>query len=354
MTTLALDLGRFNRQTHGTYQDPATGKTKRIRFRTNAQELKAVIERHQVTRLVFEICPSAGMVCDLARPMGVTCVVANTNEDAFRWKNRKSKTDQKDAEKLRKIDQIGDIHPVHVPDIQTRDHRALCHARERLVSKQTQVKNEIRALLESHWQEYPDKHDLWSRNGIAWLTELSAMPGNKLAAGEMWRKTLARDLALLKFLAEQINEATEDLDEIATKKPVISRLDAVPGFGPRTAESYVAVMDDPTRFRTDKQVSAYFGLVPRVYQSGDGERHGRITKAGNRRVRALLIEAAWTAVRHSQEYKALFERISGGHKGRRKIAIVAVARRLAVTAWAMMKNETTYQPRKAEATISVG
>ena len=106
---------------------------------------------------------------------------------------------------------------------------------------------------------------------------------------------------------------------------------------PRTAEAVVAYLNDPKRFRSGKQVSAYGGLVPRQYQSGEDDRRGRISKRGPAVLRKLLVQCAWAALRYNPWAAAIYKRLSRG-KARKKQAIVAVARKLLVRCWAMLRD----------------
>ena len=110
----------------------------------------------------------------------------------------------------------------------------------------------------------------------------------------------------------------------------------------RQAEVLVAAIDDPHRFRNAREVSSYIGLVPKQYQSGQTDRHGRITKRGSRLLRTMLVECAWVALRYNAWAQVVYERIHGGQKTRRKKAGIALARKLAVVAWAMMRDETDW------------
>ena len=105
----------------------------------------------------------------------------------------------------------------------------------------------------------------------------------------------------------------------------------IPGVGRKTAEVLVAAIDDPHRFRSARGV-ADFGLVPKQYQSGQTDRHGRITKCGSRLLRTMLVECAWASLRYNAWAQAVYERIHGGQKSRRKKAGIALARKLAVVA----------------------
>ena len=103
-----------------------------------------------------------------------------------------------------------------------------------------------------------------------------------------------------------------------------------------TAEVVVAYLDDAKRFQNARQVSSYAGLVPRRYQSGEMDRHGRIHKRGPRQLRGALVEAAWLMLRYNPWAKSVYERLTSGQKTRKKKAIVAVARKLLVRCWIML------------------
>ena len=122
------------------------------------------------------------------------------------------------------------------------------------------------------------------------------------------------------------------------------------------SELVVAVIDDPHRFKNAREVSAYAGLTPRRYQSGEMDRSGRISKAGCGKLRKLLLEIAWGMLRHNAHGRAVFNRISKGQKSRRKQAAVALARRVLCWCWAMLRDGTDWKepmPRGREAATSM-
>lgn len=133
------------------------------------------------------------------------------------------------------------------------------------------------------------------------------------------------------------------LDQLARDDERIARLRTIPGVGPRLAEMVVAMIDDPKRFTNGKEVGAYAGLVPSQFESGTSRRQGRITGRGNTLLRALLVEVAWLMRRYNPHFRGVFDRVCRGSTTRRKIAVVAVARRLLVTCWAMMRDGTEWK-----------
>ena len=147
---------------------------------------------------------------------------------------------------------------------------------------------------------------------------------------ELWRGELDLELTQLDALSEQLDVVVKKLEAIGKNDPRIQRIRTIPGVGPRTAEILVACIDDPHRFKNGRQVSAYFGLVPRQYQSGETDRNGRITKRGNPLARTILVECAWASLRYNPWAKSVYERICGKQKTRKKKAAMALARKIAV------------------------
>src|SRR5262245_13992885 len=147
--------------------------------------------------------------------------------------------------------------------------------------------------------------------------------------------------------------ADERLERLVASDSRVRRLCTVPGVGPVTAATFVATVDGVERFAGAHQVEAYLGLVPRELSSGERQYRGRITKAGNGRARWLLVEAAWSILRYKKpETLALrrwAERIAD-RRGKRRAA-VAMARRLAGILFAMLRDDTSYQPEKVAAGV---
>jgi transposase len=141
---------------------------------------------------------------------------------------------------------------------------------------------------------------------------------------------------------------------LAQGDAAVQRLRSIPGVGPRTAEAVVAFLPTPERFQTGKQVSAYGGFVPRQYPSSELDRRGRISKRGPRTLRKLLVECAWGLLCYNGWARAVYQRLTHGGTVRKKQAIVAIARKLLVRCWAMLRDGTTWRadppPRTATAT----
>jgi len=151
-------------------------------------------------------------------------------------------------------------------------------------------------------------------------------------------------LIVMETLNEQIKAANRRLEELVEGDELAERLRTVPSVGPVTVVTFMATLDHAGRFQNAKQVRSYIGLVPREMSSGERLLRGHITKAGNRRLRYLLVEAAWGILRHDRSDTAALrgwaERIAV-RRGKR-VAAVALARKLAGILYAMWRDGTRF------------
>jgi transposase len=156
---------------------------------------------------------------------------------------------------------------------------------------------------------------------------------------------IAPILDLLSPLNREIESADKRLEQLGKKDPVVERLMTAPGVGPVTALAFVAAFDEVTRFPGAHQVEAYLGLVPSEYSSGERQLRGRITKRGNSRMRWLLVEAGWRILRSRRSECAALRAWAVQIAARRgkRIAVVALARRLSGILYAMWRDGTEYR-----------
>jgi transposase len=337
MKILALDLGKSK----SVYVDYVTGSGGQSfgKIGTNAYELEKLLRRCQPDRLVIEAGPAAGWVGDLSQHLKIAVQVANGNDERWRWKLVKHKTDRSDALKLAQMSEMGSLPMVHVPQADVRQWRSLIEYRHVLVGRRTKMKNSIRAIYERQGLSLPAARTAWSQAAMEMMNRQMASPTPE----ELWKFQASCELQQLAFVGQQIQEVEAKLMEIAASRSAVKRLQTAPGVGPRLSEAVVAILDDPHRFKNGRQVGCYVGLTPRRWQSGQSDRQGHISRAGNRLLRALLVEIAWIGVRHGTWMLEAYEKVRRGSDQRKKIAIVAVARRLLVKLWAMLRDGTEWK-----------
>jgi transposase len=341
-TILGLDLGKF--KSVACVYDPNTQEARHETIATDPATVRRLLDRHRPDLVVFETCTIAGWVADTCVDLGLRYLVADPMNEAWRWSKVRRKTDRDDALKLARMAALGELPTAHLPTPEARQYRGLVAYRHRLVGRRTAVQNHIRALCQAHGLLLPPAHRAWTARGRAYLSSLGR-PLGACGPDGLWRGELALEFAALERLCELIAEAERALDAAGAADERVGLLETIPGVGRRTAEVIAAYLDDPKRFRTAGEVSAYAGLVPRQFQSGEMDRKGRITKRGPRLLRKALVEASWLVVRYNPWAARLFTRISRGQKIRRKPALVAVARKLLVRCWAILR---TGQPWKTE------
>jgi transposase len=340
MKILALDLGKI--KSVGCLFDSETAEHAYETVRSTPFAIHQFLERRRPDRIVFETSSMAGWVYDVAAQLGVPIEVANPNHESWRWRNTKSKTDRKDALKLAKLSAMGQLPTVHMPSPAVRQWRALIKFRQKLVGRRTAIKNNIRCILDRQGVPMKSGTTGWSGEGLAYLQALSR-PLEDVELSDLWRGQLHEELQALAGVEARIKSVQQKLDAIGRANGRVNLLQTIPGVGPRLAEALVAAIDDPHRFRNRREVSSYFGLVPRQYESGQMSRSGRITKQGNSLVRNLLVEVSWLALRYNPWVRQTYRLICRGSRSRRHIAIVAVARRLVVRAWAMLRDGTEWR-----------
>jgi transposase len=243
---------------------------------------------------------------------------------------RKQKTDRRDANLLLELLDQDRFPRIWVPTPAERDTRQLLLHRAKLVRVRTQVKNQLQALALN--QGVQRKWKLWTAVGRKQLENLPLLPWASRRRAEL--------LKLLDELEGSITALDGAVLEEAKARPAVRRLMTHPGVGPVTALAFTLTLGPAERFRRGKQVASYFGLIPSEHSSGGKQRLGHISKQGSSFVRGLLVEAAQSAVRHEPQLRREYQRLA--QRRCRALAKVAIARKLAVRLYWMLREEVDY------------
>jgi len=243
---------------------------------------------------------------------------------------RKQKTDRRDAGHILRLLVEGRFPALWAPSPSQRDARQLIVHRHKRVQMRTRVKNQLHALAIN--QGLRLRRQLWTREGRRQLEALQLLP-----------YAAARRADLLRQLDEmdgQIAELDKMVRQEAEARAEVVRLMSHPGVGPVTALAFVLTIGDAGRFRHACQVASYLGLIPAERSSGGKQRLGHITKQGSPLLRLLLVEAAHGAVRGDAELSRCYTRLQRRHST--GVAKVAVARKLALRLYWMLRNQADY------------
>lgn len=306
--------------------------------------------RHGCSRIVFgyEASGRGFGLHDALTAAGIECHVLAPTHLPRTAHRRKNKTDEKDGrmilDELRAHVLAGRKLPrVWVPDPQTRDDRELVRMRLTVAQQRTQVKNQIRSLAKRSQLQFPvwfTASGEWSKRSVGWLRDVAGGQADGLQAGaQAALGTLVELHEAINVQMHALDKAIRQLAQSARYAERFRKLQLLAGVGTLSAMTFLTELGDLERFANRRQLAAYLGLVPQAFESGNrDDRKGHITHQGSARVRHLLCQSAWAALRSSDKWRATYENIKRGTAKRSKIAIVAVMRRLAITMWQVARS----------------
>jgi transposase len=283
-------------------------------------------------QVALEATGNALAIARLLEPHAARVVVATCNE-LRAITEAKVKTDRHDARTLARLLAAGLLHGCWLPDERTRALRRRLARRAQLVRQRTRAKNEVHAVLMRNLKGRPPMTDAFGKGGRAWLAELE-LPSDE-------RQTVDGCLRQIDFVDAEIAILERAIAKHALASQDIKRLMTVPGVSLMTAGTFIAAVGSIGRFGEPRRLVSYLGLDPKVRQSGIAPaRHGRISKQGASQVRQMLTEAAFVAVSTAGPMRAFYERVRARRGS--QIAIVAVARKLAVLFWHLLTRQQDY------------
>ncbi len=338
MDTIGLDLHKRESQLSIKAED---GTIAERRIVTSRDRFTAVLGNRPRARILLEASTESEWVARHLEALGHEVIVADPNyAPMYATRSRRVKTDKRDARTLMDACGQGTYRRAHRLSEPRRHVRAELAVREALVRTRTRYVALAKALVR--------RDGLRVRSSTAervgtYLQELALSP------------TLAAELEPLLTVLTPLNAAIAAADQrvsaMEASDPIVALLMTAPGIGAVTASALVATIDDITRFPSAHQCEAYLGLVPGERSSGEQRRIGPITKAGNRRTRWLLVEAAWRILRSKDPESAALRTWAltiAARRGKR-IAVVALARRLAGIVYAMWRDGVPYNGTKIRA-----
>ncbi len=331
MDTIGLDLHKRESQLCIGHDD---GTVEERRIVTSRERFTAVVGGRPRARILLEASTESEWVARHLEQLGHEVIVADPNFAAmYATRSRRTKTDRRDARTLMEACRLGAYRPAYRLSDARRHVRAELAVREALVRTRTRYIALAKALVR--------------RDGLRVAASESHLVGARIAALELsdaLRQELAPLFALLAPLTAQIGQADDRIAALTAADPAVALLTTAPTIGPITAAAIVATIDDVMRFRSAHHFEAFLGVVPSERSSGEQRRVGRITKAGNARARYLLVEAGWRILRSKGDDTAALRAWALGIAARRgkRIAVVALARRLAGILYAMWRDQRPY------------
>ena len=308
------------------------------RFRLDRAGLDRLFKDRGRCRVLVEACTESEWVARHLEDLNHEVIVGDPNfEPMYIERNRRVKTDTRDADALFEANRLGIYRPAHRRSDARQDVIELLATRDSLVRTRARWTNHMRAMLRRRGWRVPSgtPEKFFDRVGALGLAKELVSPLEPYRA--LWLK-----------LNEQIEELEGKLEQIAGDDAEMELVQTAPAFGVVTSAAAVAVIDDARRFRKAHQVESYLGLVPAEWSSSEQRRRGSITKRGDTRIRWLFVEAAQRVLRSGRpecrELRRWAETIAA-RRGK-KVATVALARRLAGIVWAMLRTGKPFDPTK--------
>ena len=304
---------------------------------TQPEAIAKVLRDHSASaeRIAFETGSPSNWLWHELKALGFSVVCLDARHANAVLSVRMNKSDKNDAKGLAEMARMGWYREVAVKSVENRKLRSTLAARAKLVELHRDLDNQMRGLCKG----------LGILLGKAGSSSIASKLNAVLVDAPELRELFGPLLQAQACLSGQVEKFSRQLLAMAKADRTVRRLMTVPGVGPLTALSFVATVDDPTRFKSSADVGAYLGLTPRRYQSGEVDRTGRISKRGNGLARTYLFEAAavlLTVVRRGSALKRwgtkLVKRIGA------KKAKVAVARKMAVILHAIWTDGTEFLP----------
>jgi len=284
--------------------------------------------RAALRKVVYEAGPTGYGLARLVRAAGLPLDVVAPSKTP-QTSDQSAKSDRLDCFELSEYSAAGLLRAVAIPSEQEEADRQVLRLRDQVIRKLRRVKQQIKSLLLQHGLTEPAGLKNWSAKGVDALAKL--VLGNEL---RFCLDELLSELGQLQARVRRINDRIEQLARQARHAPAVAVLRSHPGVGPVTAMTFRTELHHPERFTDGNQVGQYFGLAPRVRQSGATRRDGPISKTGRGHARAMLVQAAWRWIARDASAKAVYDRLVH-NTGVPQKAIVAMARRLAIRLWRM-------------------
>lgn len=247
--------------------------------------------------------------------------------------NNRVKTDKRDATKLATLLEAKRLTGIRIPSEKEENQRILTRTRAQLVQDLTAVKNKIR--MKCHQMgiiDYDDKR-VMTHKLVSEILKRSTCDELTIAIKAYWQ--------IWKSLAQEIKNIEKELKKQSQTDPHESTYRSAPGVGALSARILSNELGNMAQFDNERQLFSYMGLTPCEFSSGEAIRRGHISKQGNSRLRAILVEAAWRAIKIDSALAEFFNQLYP-RRGKAR-AIVAVARKLIGRIRAAFKQGSSYQ-----------
>jgi len=311
---------------------------KAVTIKPSYSVLKKVLSEFKGARIriAYEAGPAGFSLYDELTADHIECMVVPPSLIPVESGNR-VKTDKRDSRKLAQYLENNLLKRVFVLSKQERAHRQYVRTRRQLSNHRTDVMRQIKSLLLFHGlPSIVGNKGFWTRPVLRTL--------RSIAPDEYVSRSLNILIDLYEYLTQQVKHMTREVRRLARTEKYARRVElltSIPGVGVLSAMEILTELQDVSRFATADQIAAFLGLTPSQYSSGQHVRMGKITHAGNHRLRTRMVECSWIAIKKDPGLNKTYQAIKMRRGGKR--AIVAVSRKLIIRIRRILLDGVTYR-----------
>lgn len=335
MECIGIDVHKRYCQVAILDSDSTTHDPEEHRLKTDRAELEDFAAEHAGSTAAIEATRNYWFVYDCLSDE-LTVKVANPHKTRL-VTEQKVKSDRLDAKRLAVLVRADLIAESYVPPEDYREARKLVRRRKSLVEQRTAAKNRIRAVMADRGIIH--ESEVFSEEGRTFFED------DELPFSETDRQLIESDLAVIDAMDGEVAQLQSVIDEIAATWEETQLAMTIPGIGPCLSATIIAELGELDRFDNKKQVVSYAGLDPRIRQSGEKDTTGPITKDSSSVLRWALGQAALNVVKYDSYMGSYYARLK--ERKKKKVALVATARKLLVAIYAMITKGEVYKPRPA-------
>lgn len=291
-----------------------------------------------ISAVCYESGPTGFSLARKLKAAGIPVIVAAPSK-IFRSVSAGSKTDRLDCIKLARMVRSGLVKSIAIPSTEEENQRALLRHRSHLVDNIRRCRQRIKAMFLYHDMDVPDIVNRWYSGSLEILKNMDL--------DESLQLTLDSHVRELEFLEKELRTIESQLRVISNSEENQERskaLKSVPGVGDIVSVSFMLEIFRPQRFKRKEEIAAYVGLAPTVRQSGESSSQGYLLPVGQKRLRSLLVEAAWIWKSRDGYAQEIYNKVLSRTNIPQK-AITAVARRLSIILWRLSIEQRAYRPR---------
>jgi transposase len=314
---------------------------------SNAEQLHSYLQKNYPNKNIlyaYEAGPTGYDLYDYLKSKKSDCMVVSPNSIP-KPSNERVKNNRLDSQSIAFHLKAGNLTSIRIPEGPWRELRHLVRIRERYACQRKITRQRIKGLLLfahlfDHIQEDTTK---WSNRYIKSLENIPCTDAVRIRLNSL--------LSDLSYAREKLLKIHKQIKEFVNKHHNIQKnveyCTSIPGIGIVTATNIFGKIGNPAHLKNVRELGSFVGLTPRERSTGDTVKRGQITRFGDKNLRKLLIEAAWVAIRCDSELNMFYYRILNRNhpKGAAQKAIVAVARKLTMRIYSVIKNQKKYEKR---------